>query len=61
MSVLKLLSPAYWYLLAAKLGLRLVLVLAGLVAFGVVALQAGAIGSSLSSTAEGLVRSFFGV
>jgi len=61
MGLIKLLSPAYWYILAAKLGARLLLILAGIAVVAFLALQSGSVSVGVSSTVESMVRSFFGV
>lgn len=57
--LLKLTNPAYWYLLAAKLGARLLLMLTGAVIVAFIALDAGAV-SMPSLGASDMLKAFFG-
>jgi len=59
--LLKVLNPAYWYLLAAKLGARLLLVLAGVAVFAVIAIQSGGIDVGIFGIVEEMLRSLFGL
>jgi len=59
--LLKMLNPAYWYILAAKLGARLLLVLAGVAVFGIIAVSTGSIDIGIAGTVEGLLRSLLGL
>ena len=59
MSLVKLLSPAYWYLVAAKLGGRLILIVGGLAALAALLVSGGVV--DVGSIGGGMLRSLIGV
>ena len=59
MSVVKMLSPAYWYLLAAKLGARVLLILGGIALMVGMAAATGAI--DIGGIVQEMLRSLIGV
>jgi len=58
---LKLLNPAFWYLALAKLGARLLLVLAGVAVFAFIAIQSGSIDVGIAGIVEEMLRSLLGI
>ena len=59
MSVVKMLSPAYWYLLAAKLGARVLLIAGSVGLFVAMAAATGAI--DVGGIVQEMLRSLIGI